>query len=38
VARGLGHTTIRTTADTYAQSTDAMAQRLADRMDKVLAR
>ena len=38
VARGLGHTTIRTTADTYAHFTDAMAQRLADRMDTVLAR
>jgi len=37
VARGLGHATIRTTADVYGHFTDAMAQHLADRMDKVLA-
>jgi integrase len=36
IARGLGHTTIRTTADTYGHFTEAMAQRLADRMDEVL--
>jgi integrase len=36
VARGLGHTTIRTTADTYGHFTDAMAQRLADRLDEAL--
>jgi integrase len=37
VARGLGHTTIRTTADAYGHFTDAMAQRLADRLDEALA-
>lgn len=36
VARGLGHTTIRTTADTYGHFTEAMAQQLANRMDDVL--
>jgi integrase len=36
VARGLGHTTIRTTADTYGHFTEAMAQQLANRMDEVL--
>jgi integrase len=36
VARWLGHATIRTTADVYGHFTDAMAQQLAGRMDKVL--
>lgn len=36
VSRGLGHSSIATTANTYAHLTDSMRQRVADRMDGIL--
>jgi integrase len=36
VSRGLGHSSIATTANTYAHLTDVMRQRVADRMDAIL--
>ena len=36
VSRGLGHSSIATTANVYAHLTDAMRQRVADRMDGIL--
>jgi len=35
VSRGLGHSSIATTANVYAHLTDAMRQRVADRMDGI---
>ena len=36
VSRGLGHSSIATTANVYAHLTDVMRQRVADRMDGIL--
>ena len=36
VCRGLGHSSISTTANVYAHLTDVMRQRVADRMDGIL--
>lgn len=36
VSRGLGHSSIATTANVYAHLTDSMRQRVADRMDGIL--
>jgi integrase len=33
ISRGLGHSSIATTANVYAHLTDSMRQRVADRMD-----